>query len=106
MSTVKLLPTPITKLPLIESVPVVSPLAIPGATLPLLVSVLPAPTSIVPEPVNVPLLVNPPSRLNVAPATTATAPLLVKVLVLTVKVCPAVFAMMLPLLTRSARLLW
>ena len=40
------------------------------------------------------------------PAVTLNAPLLVKVLVLTVNVCPAVLAMMLPLLTRSARLLW
>ena len=106
MSTFKLLPAPITRLPVIESVPVLSPLAIPGAMLPLLVKVLPAPISMVPEPVNVPLLMNPPGRLKTAPAATPTAPLLVNALVLTVNVWPAVLAMMLPLLTRSAALLW
>ena len=51
------------------------------------------------------LLVNMGELTDSVPAVTLRIPLLVKVLVLTVKVCPAVLAMMLPLLTRSAALL-
>ncbi len=96
----------------------------PGLMVPWLIKpATPVPTAIVPVPVNIPLLVKPLGSLKVAPdatlivpllraagltiidpAVTLIVPLLVTLLLLMLKVCPVVLAMMLPLLVSAETL--
>ena len=79
-----------------------------AAMLPALLKLVGLTVLVVPEPIAIepPLALASvtPLRLRL-PATLPTVPLLVKVFGLMVKLCPAVLAMMLPLLTRLAELL-
>ena len=91
---------PITRLPVIESVPAVP--AVAGEIVPLLVSVLPAPMLMVPAPHRVPELVKAPAvRCRVAPVETSIMPELVKVgLVVRFRLTEPVCTCICPLLLR------
>src|SRR3989338_337188 len=83
------------RLPVMESVLVMSPLAMPGERVPLLVRV-DVPRSKVPAPDNVPALVKPAVLLNVAPDATLIVPDCVSALVM----------LSVPLLTLTTPVAW